>query len=293
MKVGIYTRELSKGLAWDTFLKVLAYLDKKTIEVYLHKRLAASAAKLGFQTSHYTLFETCTLGSDKNPDLIISIGGDGTMLDTLTVVQETEISVLGINTGRLGFLSATGTEGFEHAIEAFLNGNYIVDQRSVIELKTSAELFTYNFALNDFVINKKDSSSMMTVHTYLNGEYFNSYWADGLICSSPTGSTGYNLSCGGPILHPKSGSFAITPIAPHNLNVRPFVIPDDHVLAFEIEGRSTGFLASLDARSVTITPKVQMAIKRADFSFNLVRLKGENFMNTLRKKMLWGMDSRN
>lgn len=293
MKVAIYTRELSKGLAWDTFKKVIAYLAFKKIEVCLHKRPAASAQKLGWNTGAFELFETCDLDSDNNPDLIISIGGDGTMLDTLTVVKDTEIPVLGINTGRLGFLSATGTEGFESAIEAFLTGNYMIDPRSVIELKTSAELFTYNYALNDFVINKKDSSSMMTVHTYLNGEYFNSYWADGLICSSPTGSTGYNLSCGGPILHPKSGSFAITPIAPHNLNVRPFVIPDDHVLAFEIEGRSTGFLASLDARSVTITPHIQMAIKRADFSFHLVRLKGENFMNTLRKKMLWGMDSRN
>lgn len=293
MIVGIYTRDIKKGLAWETFKRVVTYLQTKSLEVWLHKKTAESAKLKKFDNSNFNTFEICDVSNEVNPDFIISIGGDGTILDTLTIVRNTGIPVLGINSGRLGFLSATGQENLEEALDAYFKGAYFIDERSLIELETSQELFTYNFALNDFVINKKDSSSMMTVHTYLNGEYFNSYWADGLICSTPTGSTGYNLSCGGPILHPKSGSFAITPIAPHNLNVRPFVIPDDHVLAFEIEGRSTGFLTSLDARSVTITPNVQMAIKRANFNFNLIRLKGDNFMNTLRNKMMWGIDARN
>jgi NAD+ kinase len=164
----------------------------------------------------------------------------------------------------------------------------------VLQLETSVPLFDgVNYALNDFVIHKKDSSSMITIHTYVNGEYLNSYWSDGLIISTPTGSTGYSLSCGGPILYPTSNSLVITPIAPHNLNVRPMVISDEHVISFEIEGRSTGFLITLDSRSESITSSVQLAIKRANFKFPLVRFNEENYLNTLRKKLMWGIDNRN
>lgn len=293
MIVAVYSRDLSKGLSKETFLKVVTYLEGLSAEIIVHESVVESLISTKISFEHFKVFSHFTKDSEKIPDLLISIGGDGTILDTLMIVRDTGIPVLGINTGRLGFLAAISPENVEKAIDAYMKGAFVIDERTVLELKTSKEFFTFNYALNDFVINKRDSSSMIKVHTYLNGEYFNSYWADGLICSTPTGSTGYNLSCGGAILHPKSESFAITPIAPHNLNVRPFVIPDDHILAFEVEGRSTAFLASLDARSVSITQDTQIAVKKADFRFNLARLKGENFMTTLRNKMMWGLDARN
>lgn len=293
MRVGIYTRDLSHKLAINTLESVLTYLESLGITIWLHEGLFNQIKNIERFSKLYPVFKKCTLGNNENPDLIISIGGDGTILDTLCIVQDTGIPVLGVNTGRLGFLAATAPEKFNEAFDAYLKGAYVLDERSLIGLESSEELFAYNYALNDFVIHKKDSSSMIRVHTYLNGAYFNSYWADGLICSTPTGSTGYNLSCGGPILYPKSASFVITPIAPHNLNVRPFVIPDDHVLAFEVEGRGVGFLAGLDARSKPFSPSVQIAVKKASFTFNLIRFLDENFLTTLKNKMMWGLDSRN
>jgi len=293
MLIAVYARDLSKELSRNTLIKVVNYLDSLSSEVWLHTVVSESQVSKKLDVSRYRSFSTFDKSDAVLPDLLISIGGDGTILDTLMIVHDTGVPVLGINTGRMGFLAAITPDNVEKAIDAYMKGAFVIDERSVLELQMSEELFSFKYALNDFVISKKDSSSMIKVHTYLNGEYFNSYWADGLICSTPTGSTGYNLSCGGAILHPKSESFAITPIAPHNLNVRPFVIPDDHILAFEVEGRSKAFLASLDARSISFTPNIQIAIKRAGFNFNLARLKGENFMSTLRTKMMWGVDVRN
>lgn len=163
----------------------------------------------------------------------------------------------------------------------------------MLQLESNTDLFGFNYALNDFVLHKKETSSMIIVHAFVNGEPLNSYWADGLIIATPTGSSGYSLSCGGPILFPKSSNLVVTPIAPHNLNVRPIIIPDDQVLSFEIEGRSNQFLATLDSRSVTVDQTVQIAIRKADFGINLVRFEGDTFLKTLRNKMLWGMDNRN
>lgn len=293
MRVGVYTRALKNDLSVQTLKSVLSYLEELEFDILLHTHAFQCMGGKGHSGKEYGKLDACTLDNPNNPQWVISIGGDGTILDTLCIVRETGIPVLGINTGRLGFLAATSSQHFKEAIDAYLQGSYVMDSRSLIALETSQKLFDFEYALNDFVIHKKDTSSMIRVHTYLNGAYFNSYWADGLICSTPTGSTGYNLSCGGPILYPKSSSFVITPIAPHNLNVRPFVIPDDHVLAFEIEGRSSAYLAGLDARSRTLLPTVQMAVRKAPFTFNLIRLKDENFIHTLRNKMMWGLDSRN
>jgi NAD+ kinase len=201
---------------------------------------------------------------------------------------------MGINLGRLGFLTGVGTEDISGALEALMKGHYTIDKRSLLRLESNRNLFGgVNYALNELTIHKKDSSSMITINTYLNGEYLNSYWADGLIIATPTGSTGYSLSCGGPIVAPYSGNFVITPIAPHNLNVRPIVVSDQNVISLEVEGRSQYFLASLDSRSVTIDSAISLAVRREDFTMSLVRLGSTNFLNTLRKKLNWGLDTRN
>jgi NAD+ kinase len=202
--------------------------------------------------------------------------------------------VLGINTGRLGFLANVSGDKIKDAVDAIFGERYSIDKRSLIRLETNRALFgDTNYALNEITIHKKDSSSMIIIHTYLNGEYLNSYWADGLIIATPTGSTGYSLSCGGPIIAPQSENFVITPIAPHNLNVRPIVVSDKYVLSLQVAGRSQYFLASLDSRSVTIDSGIELAARKEEFGMNIVRLDGENFLSTLRNKLMWGLDVRN
>jgi NAD+ kinase len=230
----------------------------------------------------------------RDTDFLISVGGDGTMLDTVTLVQNSGIPILGINTGRLGFLANTKQQEIDVAIDSLQEGHFSLDKRTLLHLDSNIGCFgDNNFALNELTIHKKDTSSMITIHAYLNGEYLNSYWADGLIISTPTGSTGYSLSCGGPILMPQSESFVINPIAPHNLNVRPIIVSDKNIISIEIEGRSQHFLASLDSRSETVDPSVQLAVRKEDFTLNLVKLNNQNFMDTLRNKLMWGLDMRN
>jgi len=227
-------------------------------------------------------------------DFLFTLGGDGTMLDTIALVRDTGIPIVGINTGRLGFLASISKDKISNAVEAIFKGRYDLDKRSLIRLETNSSLFgDVNYALNEITIHKKDSSSMIIIHTYLNGEYLNSYWADGLIIATPTGSTGYSLSCGGPIIVPQSENFVITPIAPHNLNVRPIVVSDKYVISLEVEGRSQYFLASLDSRSVTIDSSIQLAARKENFMVNIVRLDNENFLGTIRNKLMWGLDLRN
>ena len=209
-------------------------------------------------------------------------------------MQDSGIPVLGVNVGRLGFLTAIGTENISDSIDALVKGHFSLDKRRLLRLESNRNLFGgVNYALNELTIHKKDSSSMIIINTYLNGEYLNSYWADGLIIATPTGSTGYSMSCGGPIVAPYSGNFVITPIAPHNLNVRPIVVSDENVISLEVLGRSQYFLASLDSRSVTIDSAISLAVRREDFTMNLVRLGSSNFLDTLRKKLNWGLDTRN
>ena len=228
------------------------------------------------------------------PDYVISIGGDGSMLDSIALVKNTGIPILGINTGRLGFLSNISTDDIQAAIDALVSKNYKIETRSLLELSTGAHLFgENNFALNELTIHKKDSSTMMTVHAFINGEFLNSYWADGLIIATPTGSTAYSLSCGGPIVLPDSKNFIITPIAPHNLNVRPVVIPDSAEITLKADGRSTQFLASLDSRSETFNSEVEFKVRKANFNANLIQLHSQNFLTTMRNKLTWGADKRN
>jgi NAD+ kinase len=293
MKIGIYGRVLNQPNSTVHFNHLIKVLEKKNVHSSVYYAFNDYLKKeLGIKTNQES-FNEADVTTD-NFDYIICVGGDGTMLDTLMIVKETGIPVLGINMGRFGFLASTQSDNIDQAIDELLKKSFSIDHRSILKLESSEEIFGgFNYALNDFVLHKKDSSSMITVHTYLNGEFMNSYWADGLIISTPTGSSGYSLSCGGPLLFPRSSSFAITPIAPHNLNARPVVIPDDNILSFEIEGRSSTFLASLDSRSASFGSSIQMAIKKADFTFNMVRLSGENYLDTLRNKLMWGIDNRN
>lgn len=227
-------------------------------------------------------------------DTLLSLGGDGTLLDTLALVRDAEIPVIGINFGRLGFLASINKADIKNAVQALIDGHYSIDKRSLLNLESAHGLFgNEGFALNDIAIRRRDDSAMMIIHAYMNGEFLNSYWADGLIVATPTGSTAYNLSCGGPIIHPNAQNFIITPIAPHNLNVRPIVVPDDVELTFEVDVRSTKFLLSCDSRRATVDRSVKISINKAKFSINLIRLNNETYLTTLRNKLLWGLDTRN
>jgi NAD+ kinase len=230
----------------------------------------------------------------KNLDFFISIGGDGTLLESVTYIGKNETPILGVNTGRLGFLATTSKEETEDAIESLIKGNYAVEERTMLHLASDPQIFTgMNFALNDFTIMKKDSSSMITVHVYVDGELLNSYWADGIIVSTPSGSTGYSLSCGGPLVFPESESFIVTPISPHNLTARPIIVSDKSELSFRIEGRSKKFLVSLDSRSEAVDESVKLKLKKERFKAHLIQLPGQHFFKTLKLKLNWGLDLRN
>ncbi len=288
MKIGLYAKVISTPKQLKLIEEIIQFLQLEKVEVMLHQHLAST---INHQYRLPEFDRLCRL--EPIIDFLICIGGDGTILDAVEITSDSQVPIIGVNTGRLGFLANVSTDGFKNAFNELKNGSYSIDKRSLLQLESNTDLFGFNYALNDFVLHKKETSSMIIVHAFVNGEPLNSYWADGLIIATPTGSSGYSLSCGGPILFPKSSSLVVTPIAPHNLNVRPIIIPDDQVLSFEIEGRSNQFLATLDSRSVTIDQTVQIAIRKADFSINLVRFEGDTFLKTLRNKMLWGMDNRN
>lgn len=226
-------------------------------------------------------------------DLCIGLGGDGTLLDTVAWVGRTEVPVLGINLGRLGFLSNVTLDAVEEALIAIKQGRYMLQDRSLLEVTDHPELLgRANFALNEVSIHKRESSSMIAVHVHLGSDYLNTYWADGLIIATPTGSTAYSLSCGGPILYPTSDALVINPICPHNLNVRPFVVPDHYTITLQLEARSDKCLMNLDARSTSISGQSRITIQRARFSVKMVQLENSDFLDTLRTKLSWGLDVR-
>jgi NAD+ kinase len=227
-------------------------------------------------------------------DFLISLGGDGTLLDTVTLIRDKNIPVVGINFGRLGFLASIGREELAAAVKALARRSYIIDRRALIHLDSNIPLFNdVPYALNEFAIHKRDTAAMIKIHTYLNGELLNTYWADGLILATPTGSTAYSLSCGGPVVFPDASSLVLTPIAPHNLNVRAIVIPDNTIVSFEIESRSDEIICALDSRREIVDKNVLLAVRRENFMLNLVRLNENNFLQTLRNKLSWGLDKRN
>ncbi|MBT8230075.1 MAG: NAD kinase [Bacteroidia bacterium] len=228
------------------------------------------------------------------PDYIITLGGDGTILSAITLIQDLETPIMGINLGRLGFLASIEQERIETAIDKLKGGEYWISSRSMILLDAEPKMFNKkNFALNDLTILKRDNSSMIVIHTFVDDVFLNSYWADGLIVSTPTGSTGYSLSCGGPIVFPEAQNFILTPVAPHNLNVRPIMISNKHEISFKIEGRTDNFLCTLDSRHSIITDEHKVKVRRNSFETKLIVLEGDNFMKTIRNKLNWGLDKRN
>jgi NAD+ kinase len=229
-----------------------------------------------------------------NIDVVLALGGDGTVLHAIATVNQLPIPVMGINLGRLGFLSSIEGHMGGFAIHELAKGRYHFDERTMLYLDTDDDIFMDSrMALNDFTLHKRDTSSMITIHTYINGELLNSYWADGLIVATPTGSTGYSLSCGGPIIFPNSGSLIITPVAPHNLSARPIVISDNSVISFEVEGRAESFLCTLDSRFETVTASTKLTIRKSDIKARFIQLYNYSFLKTLHGKLSFGKDSRN
>jgi len=291
MKIGIHGKEFKRQSA--PFIEnIFQVLIRNRADVYVSepflKHLRPAFIK-SYRLKAYKPGEKV-----RGLDLFLSIGGDGTLLETVTHVSNTEIPILGINTGRLGFLATISMAETENALAKVFNGAYTLDKRALLGLKSNKDIFgKLNFALNDFTVVKKDTSSMITIHTYINGEFLNSYWADGIIVSTPTGSTGYSLSCGGPLIFPRSGNFVITPVSPHNLTVRPIVVSDDSEISFEVEGRSKKYLVSLDSRIETVDASVKLKLTKAGFGVNLVQLEGHHYFKTLRQKLNWGLDIRN
>lgn len=292
MKIGVYAKSVRDSRHEQGFSKLVRTLASMGHEIWCTHSLYDFIHINIDKDIPLRVFDYFTRTTE-NPDAMICVGGDGTLLDTVPLVRDSGIPVLGLNTGRLGFLAGMDISDLEMAIDDIQKGNYQTESRTLLHLESTEQLFDYPYALNDFVLHKKETSSMIVIHTYLNGEFMNSYWSDGLIVSTPTGSTGYSLSCGGPIIFPKSENIVITPIAPHNLNVRPVIVSDDVVISFEIEGRAASYLASLDARSHSISGEVQMAVKKAAHCLNLIRLNDDNFLSTLRNKLSWGFDRRN
>ena len=226
-------------------------------------------------------------------DFLFSIGGDGTLLKAITYVRDSSIPILGINTGRLGFISSISADQIDEAITDVLKGNYKINERTVLELSTSKKLFKdKNFALNEVAVSKKDTSSMIRIDAYVDDEFLNTYWADGLVVSTPTGSTGYSLSCGGPIITPGTNNIIITPNAPHNLNVRPIVIDGNSVVKLKVEDRDQLALVSLDSRSRAFDAETELIIKKASFKTKLVQPQNNSFISTIRHKLMWGLDKR-
>ncbi|MFM2360247.1 MAG: hypothetical protein RLY16_2240 [Bacteroidota bacterium] len=292
MKIAIYSRGIENDQHKD-MESFLQELNNHQVEPIFFQDFFNRFYSAVNMEGNYNTFNSAD-DLDESIDCIISLGGDGTLLDTVTFVQDKGIPVLGINYGRLGFLANIGKEELHSAITALVERTYVTEYRTMIHLDADIPIFNNSpYALNEFTLQKKDSSSMIKIHTYLNGEFLNTYWADGLIVATPTGSTGYSLSCNGPIVFPDSGSFVITPVAPHNLNIRPIVVPDNNIISFEVEGRTDSFICTLDSRRVVVPKEAQLAVKKEKFGINLIRLNENNFLQTLRNKLSWGLDVRN
>jgi NAD+ kinase len=292
MKAAIYSRIIDSELQ-NGIQQLFRELVKQKIEPVVHYEFLEKIGSSFSMAGDVAVFHD-SKDLDESIDFLISLGGDGTLLDTVSLVQDKNIPVLGINFGRLGFLASIGKEEMVNAVNSLANRTFVIDKRSLIHLDANKSLFgKVPYGLNEFAIHKTDTSPMIKIHTYLNGEFLNTYWADGLIVSTPTGSTGYSLSCGGPVVFPDSSSFVITPVAPHNLNIRPIVVPDENIISFEVEGRADNYICALDSRKEIVDKTVQLAVRRESFTLSLVRLNENNFLQTLRNKLSWGLDTRN
>ncbi|WP_299098819.1 NAD kinase [uncultured Winogradskyella sp.] len=292
MKVAIYGQNYVKETTQKAVEQLLDVLLDKKADVFFEREFLTTQSSEIQNSSKVQIFDAL----DTSYDLLISVGGDGTILRAVTYVRDLGIPIVGINTGRLGFLATIQTEDIESALTEIFKGEYKISERSLLSVSTEPEhedILKTNFALNEIAISRKNTTSMITVDTHLNDLYLTSYWADGLILSTPTGSTGYSLSCGGPVITPDAKSFALTPIAPHNLSARPLIIPDNTTVKLKVNGREDQFLMSLDSRIVTLSNTTTVTIEKANFVVKMVELLDETFLETLRKKLLWGEDRRN
>lgn len=293
MKVAIYGRTIQDS-ALDYVLELIGELRNENASIHFEElfyKFIATKRKMGefptFTESH---------GLDSSFDMFVSFGGDGTILRAITYVRDLGIPIVGVNTGRLGFLSTFKKEEVRKVVQEFVAGAYSIEERSLLEVAPSSDIPEFkalNFALNEIAVSRKDTSSMITVETYLDDEYLTSYWADGLIVATPTGSTGYSLSCGGPVIVPVAKSLVLTPIAPHNLNARPLVISDDTVIRLKVSGRAKNHLVSLDSRIASVSNGKEILVRKAPFTIKMIVYDSESFLKTLRNKLLWGEDKRN
>jgi NAD+ kinase len=292
MRIALYGRLFGDNQTND-IQRLFSRLEKEQVQLLIYEpfydfistRIKIDSEVIVF-TKHLEIVD--------NVDFVFSIGGDGTFLDATALVRSAGIPIVGINTGRLGFLAAIQVSEMYYLLNQFFNRDYSIESRVLLKLIQPDNLFgDVNFALNEITVHKRDSSSMVKIHTSLNGEFLNSYWADGLIISTPTGSTAYSLSCGGPIIIPGSNNFVLTPVAPHNLNVRPIVIPDNTEIKLKVESRSSHFLLSMDSRSETINTSSELLINKCNFNINMVNFKDQTYLKTIRNKLNWGLDVRN
>jgi len=292
MKIAIYGRQFNDPVVLPFIQQVFDNLSLHHVDIYVHHQLH-NYLKDNLSTIQYKVLDP----NDKIKgfiDLFITLGGDGTLLDMVSLIHDSGIPVIGINFGRLGFLASINKSDIEAAIHAVVTQQFTLDNRELICINSDAEIFGKdNFALNDITIHKRDDSAMITTHVFLNGEFLNSYWGDGIIISTATGSTAYSLSCGGPIIFPESKSLVLTPVSPHNLNVRPIVLPDTCVLSFDVESRGGNYLVSCDSRTAAVDKTIRFKVNKAGFDLNLIRLNNESYLSTLRNKLLWGLDARN
>ncbi|MFZ1456099.1 MAG: NAD kinase [Saprospiraceae bacterium] len=294
MKILIYGHKIKDEDEVLYFRQLLEALTESGIDQFIFGPLKTELSHRGINVDHVSELSTYEVIKNEHPDFVLTMGGDGTILHAVTMVRDTGIPILGINLGRLGFLASVEKKIIRRAIQYLFKKEYTIVSRSLLGLSSNIPVFEdFPFALNDFTLNKRDTSSMITIHMFIDNVLLNSYWADGIIISTPTGSTGYSLSCGGPIIFPDSKTFIITPVAPHNLNVRPIVIPDFHKISLKVEGRTDSFMSTLDSRYETISKDHRIEITKGHFRINFVQLKGHSFMKTISEKLLWGIDKRN
>ncbi len=293
MKVAIYGQYYLNSV--EPIKEIFNFFNTNNLEIIIETEFLKVLYEKNIVQKEYKTFSSQT-ALDQSFDMLISIGGDGTILRAATLVQDSGVPILGINAGRLGFLATVQKENIAAFMQLIIEKKYTISKRTLLSLSCSPDnesIQSLNFAMNEITVSRKDSTSMITVETYLNGEFLNSYWADGLIISTPTGSTGYSLSCGGPILTPDVKSLVITPIAPHNLNARPLVVPDETEIRLKVSGREDQYLVSLDSRISSVKNESILTINKTPFQINMVEIPGETFLKTLRSKLLWGEDRRN
>ena len=290
MRVALHARKINTE-TYPFINSIFLELQKRNVDIFVSKVLVNHSNSTDLNFGKFPIYDSKNI---KTIDYFFSLGGDGTLLETVTHVGELETPILGINLGRLGFLATISKTNIETALGLFFDKKYTYDDRILIHLDSEKEIFgNQNFALNEVAVLKRDTSSMIIVNCFINGEYVNTYWADGLMVSTPTGSTGYSLSCGGPLVLPQSDNFIITPISPHNLNVRPLIVSGSSIITFEIDGDGRKFLTSLDSRSYTLNNKVKLTLTKETFKAKLIKIEGYHFFDTLRNKLNWGLDSRN